>query len=191
MKKLRLALPALLGLLLLAAPVLAEEPSQHEKDKGFVALCFGCVTLIPFVYATVGFAFHLLLRAFAPRKTRLALFHADGGRARTFLLGAANTFVLLLLSAAAAHLGVHVLAALPLLALNGLALLGSHGLAASLGARITGSAAPELKELALGWFVLCYVGCFPLLGWAVASFWICRSVGVGVLSVLTGPDDVR
>ena len=188
----RRLLAALFLLLVAASPALADQPdpSDQEKNKQFVALCGGCLTVIPLVLVPLGLAFHLLLRALAPRRTRLLLLQADGGRARTFALGLANALVLAVIGTAAQHLHAALVGLVVTLAFWGLAFVGSHGLAASLGGRITGNPNPEVKELALGWFVLVYVGCFPIVGWMAAAYWTCRAIGTAVLGILTAPERV-
>lgn len=182
-------LTAALFVVATASPALAGDgPHDPEKDKQLVALCGACLTIIPLVVVPLGLAFHLLLRALAPRRTRLLFLHADSGRARTFFLGLVNAFVVTLVGIAAGHLHAPVVWLLATLVFWGLAFFGSHGLAVSLGARITGNASPGLRELALGWFVLVYVGCFPFVGWLAAFYWTCRGTGAALLALLSGSD---
>ncbi|HZV01846.1 MAG TPA: hypothetical protein VFF73_34355, partial [Planctomycetota bacterium] len=83
----RRALAALGLLVAVATPCFANDP---EKDKQFVGLCIGCLTVVPLALFPVGLAFHLLLKALAPRRARFLIDAAESGRARTFLLGFLN-----------------------------------------------------------------------------------------------------
>ena len=154
-----------------------------ERDKQFVGLCLLCITLVPLALVPLGLAFHFLLRALAPRRARLLVLNAESGRARTFFLGLANTFVLGLLFLVAGHVHAPVVGLIASLLFWSLAFVGSHGLAGALGMKITGAVTVEPRELALGWFVLVYVACLPFLGWTLALYGVCRAIGTTVVSL--------
>jgi len=187
MRRALAALAPLLLVLAVASPALAGDP---EQDKRFVALCGGCLTVVPLALTPLGLAFLLLLRALAPRRARLLVLQAESGRVRTFVVGLANVIVLSLLGVAAQHFHAPVVALLAWLLFVALVCLGSYGLAGGLGMRITGSVSVEPRELALGWFVLCYVGCFPLIGWTLALYGACRAIGAGLLALVARDDGV-
>lgn len=174
------------GLLAALLPLLAATPAfaDQEQDKHFVAICLGCLTVVPLGLFPLGLAFLLLFRALAPRRARLLVLQAESGRIRTFIVGAANVTVLALVAIAGQHFHAPMVIMLAWLACGGLVFLGSYGLAGGLGMRITGGVTVDLKELALGWFVLCYVGCFPLVGWCLALYGGCRAVGAGLLALV-------
>jgi hypothetical protein len=175
----------MLAVLVAATPALAGTP---EQDKQFVAWCIADMTIIPLALFPLGLAFHLFLRAMAPRMTRHLVLNADAGRLKTFFLGLMNALILIVIAFAALHFQAHLVWLLAVFVYCALAFVGSHGLASSLGAKITGSPAPDLKELALGWFVLVYLGLFPIVGWCLAFYWECRCMGSALLAILTVED---
>ena len=183
----RFLLPAL-AVLLASTPALAGEA---EKDKGFVGLCLLDMTIVPLALFLLGLAFHLFLRAFAPRTARILVLNADAGRAKTCILGLMNALVLMLVGFVAAQHQAWLVWLVATFIFCALSFVGMHGLATSIGARITGSPSPDLKELALGWFVMSYVGCFPIVGWCLGFYWECRGIGAALLAILTaerGPE---
>ncbi|MCO5165984.1 MAG: hypothetical protein M9894_06405 [Planctomycetes bacterium] len=185
------ALAAAAALLASAAPALADEPG---RDGG--ALLVG-----PFLAAVVtyplGLAVHLLVLAFAPRRGAGLVEQAEAHRWKTLLLGAAHAAFLLLVLAAAAGRAPG-LAAL-VVALWGLVVLvGLHGVARAIGARVldeSGGAggAHEVRALAVGWFVVVFASAFPGLGWLLFPYWALRATGAAVLAVFSpgaaAPDD--
>jgi hypothetical protein len=173
----------LLGALLVlgaATPALAND----EHDKQVFAVYVGCLTVLPLALFPLGLAFLLLLRALAPGRARLLVLQAESGRIRTFVVGFANVAVLTLLAIAGQHFQMPFVVVLAWLACTALVFLGSYGLAGGLGMRITGSVSVDVKELALGWFVLCYVGCFPIIGWGLAAYGASRAIGAGLLALV-------
>ena len=82
--------------------------------------------------------------------------------------------------------------ALGFLALLGwilLALVGSHGLARSLGAKVLGREQPsgppgDLAEVSLGWAVLIFASAIPILGLFLAAYWCVRATGAAILALL-------
>ncbi len=177
----RFLLPAL-AVLALTTPALA---GDAEKDKGFVGVCLLDMTVVPLALFLLGLAFHLFLRAFAPRTARILVLNADAGRAKTFILGLMNAVVLMLVGFVAAQHQAWLVWLVATFIFCGLAFVGSHGLASSIGSRITGSPTADLKELALGWFVMSYVGCFPIVGWCLGFYWECRGIGAALIAFLT------
>lgn len=176
-----LALTAAL-LLGLASPALAA-----PKDE-VGALLFGPWFLAVVAYP-VGLALHLLMLGFAPRRGAGLVHKVEAFRGRTLVLGAINTLFFFFVFAA---LGEHApkLAALVATLWVMLALVGSHGLARSIGARVLDAppGTDELKALALGWFILCFASALPGLGWLLAIYWSIRATGGVVLTLFSVPD---
>ena len=169
-------------LLGLASPALAA-----PKDE-VGALLFGPWFLAVVAYP-VGLALHLLMLGFAPRRGAGLVHKVEAFRGRTLVLGAINTLFFFFVFAA---LGEHApkLAALVATLWVMLALVGSHGLARSIGARVLDAppGTDELKALALGWFILCFASALPGLGWLLAIYWSIRATGGVVLTLFSVPD---
>ena len=129
-------------LLGLASPALAA-----PKDE-VGALLFGPWFLAAGGYP-VGLALHLLMLGFAPRRGAGLVHKVEAFRGRTLVLGAINTLFFFFVFAA---LGEHApkLAALVATLWVMLALVGSHGLARSIGARVL-DAPPGTDELKALW----------------------------------------
>jgi hypothetical protein len=183
----RIAL-ALALVLALASPAFADDPGQKPKEAvGFFLLC---LTAFPIATFLPGLAFHLVLRALAPRRMRSITSEVDQHVVRTFAFGLVDSGVLFLVFAATAQKAPPI-AALVFLAWCALAFAGVHGIARSIGRRVLGADGPgsDLKELAVGWFVFCFVGWVPVVGWAYALVCLVRSVGAVVLQAFVAPDD--
>jgi hypothetical protein len=178
--------PVALALLLVLAATPAFAESEHDKQAA--ALYLGCLTVVPLALFPLGLSFLLLFRALAPRRARLLVLQAESGRIRTFVVGFLNVVVLGLLAVAGQHFHPPFAGVLAVLTCALLVFLGSYGLAGGLGMRITGAVTVDVKELALGWFVLCYVGCFPIVGWCLACYGACRAIGAGLLALVARED---
>lgn len=176
---------ALLGVALLAAPALGAEP---DRDGGAGALLVG-----PFLAAVVayplGLALHCLVLAHAPRRGAGLVEQAEAHRWKSLLLGAAHA-VFLLLALAAAGGRAPGLAALIASLWALAALVGAHGLARALGARVLDVRASglddrgsELGALAVGWFVIVFASALPGLGWFLGVYWGLRATGAAVLAL--------
>lgn len=177
------ALPALLLLaLLLPSPA-------YAGNKGDVA---GLIVLGPSLLALFllpfGLAAQGLILAYAPRRGRGLVHAVERHRVKTVVLGLINTLFLTFFVAATAKPA-------PLLALIGLMvwlvliLVGSHGLARGVGARILGrdeaSGPPsDALEAALGFGTLLFACAIPLLGVFLGTYWVVRATGGAVLSML-------
>ncbi|MBX3467726.1 MAG: hypothetical protein KF878_12645 [Planctomycetes bacterium] len=174
----RVVVPALLGVALLAAPALGAEP---DRDGGAGALLVG-----PFLAAVVayplGLAVHCLVLAHAPRRGAGLVEQAEAHRWKSLLLGAAHA-VFLLLALAAAGGRAPGLAALVASLWALAALVGAHGLARALGARVLDDRASELGALAVGWFVIVFASALPGLGWFLGVYWGLRATGAAVLAL--------
>lgn len=174
----RVVVPALLGVALLAGPALGAEP---DRDGGAGALLVG-----PFLAAVVayplGLAVHCLVLAHAPRRGAGLVEQAEAHRWKSLLLGAAHA-VFLLLALAAAGGRAPGLAALVASLWALAALVGAHGLARALGARVLDDRASELGALAVGWFVIVFASALPGLGWFLGVYWGLRATGAVVLAL--------
>lgn len=173
-----LALAALLGL---ASPAHAA-----PKDAG-------ALLVLPFATAVMayplGLAVHCLILAFAPRRGAGLVHGIEAHRWKTLVLGLAHTVFLLLICAAAGE-RAPALAALVLSLWCMLALVGTFGLARSIGARVLdvpSQGSHELRTLAVGWFVLCFVSAFPGLGWLLWIYWALRATGGVILALFSVP----
>lgn len=188
MKKLALALALLVAL---ASPAFADDPQGPQKAKEAVGFVLLCLTAFPLATFAPGLAFHLVLRALAPRRTRLITSEVENHFFRTLAFGFVDALVLFFAFAATAK-GAPPIAALVFLVAATLAFVGLHGIARSIGARVLGPTdgpRSELRELAVGWFVFCFVGWVPLFGWIYAFICIARSIGAVVLQAFVSSDD--
>lgn len=179
--------PHLVALLALAA-VLGLTPPALAAPKDA-----GALLVVPLLMALVayplGLAVHCLILAFAPRRGAGLLHNVEAHRWKTLVLGLAHTaFLFLVFAAAAEH--APALAALVFALWSMLALVGTFGLARSIGARVLDVPAQgpqELKALALGWFVLVFASAFPGLGWLLCAYWSIRATGVVILTLFSVP----
>ncbi len=176
---------ALLGAVLLAA-------SPAWAGKGDAA---GALIVIPPLAALavypLGLAVHLLLLATLPGRGRTLVAQARRPRTKGLVLGAINSAFLLFFAVAIAK-PAPPLALLIVLVWLAVALIGSHGLArvvgaAALGRRAADGPPADVKDLAVGWFVLVFAAALPLVGWVLAAYWSVRAVGGVVLTLLVGP----
>lgn len=177
---------ALAALALLAAPGTAW---AAEGDRAG-ALLFGPALLALPVFA-IGLAAHLLLVAVAPERGRSLVAQAERPRGRLLVLGLVDTLFLWFVALAIAK-PAPAISGLVLLIWLGLAFVGSHGLARALGARVLGrdprAPAPEdVRQLAVGWFVLTFAAALPLVGLLLAAYWSVRATGAVLLTLLVGP----
>lgn len=180
------ALLPLLLVLAAAAPALAGDGKKDEVG----ALLFGPWLLGLMAYP-VGLALHCLILSHAPRRGAGLVHKVETYRGRTIALGLLNTLFLGLVFAATVH-GAPALALLVACLWWTLALVGSHGVARSIGARILDEPADgkhELRGLAAGWFVMVFASALPGLGWLLALYWAVRSTGGVVLAAFSVPDD--
>ena len=177
------ALPALLALaLLLPSPAYA----GHKGDvAGLIVLgpSLLALFLLPFGLAAQG-----LILAYAPRRGRGLVHAVERHRVKTVVLGLINTLFLAFFVGATAK-PAPLLALIGLLVWLVLILVGSHGLARGVGARILGrdegSGPPgDALETALGFLTLLFACAIPLLGVFLATYWIVRATGGAVLSML-------
>ena len=173
---------ALLGLLLFPSLALA-----GGKGDAAGALLFGPL-FTALVLLPTGWALQALLLAHAPRRGQTLLHAVQRHRWKTILLGVLNSgfvFFLVAVTGKAAP-------ALGFLALLGwilLALVGSHGLARSLGAKVLGREQPsgppgDLAEVSVGWAVLIFASAIPILGLFLAAYWCVRATGAAILALL-------
>lgn len=178
-------LPLLL-VLAAACPALAGDGKKDEVG----ALLFG-PWLLGLVAFPVGLALHCLILAHAPRRGAGLVHKVETYRGRTIALGLLNTLFLGLVFIATAQ-------AVPALGLLvgclwwTLALVGSHGIARSIGARVLDEPTDgkhEVRGLAVGWFVMVFASALPGLGWLLATYWSIRATGGVVLAAFSVPDD--
>lgn len=179
----RRALPLLAFLALLAHPEAAYAGKGDEAAAGL---------LIPIVVAVlaypVGLALHCLIFAYAPRRGRGLVSNFQNHRAKTLVLGAMNT-VFLALVALTLKKPAAGLAALAIVLGFALAIVGTYGVANSIGARILGTddAPADFKTLALGWFVVDFAMAIPGLGLLLGLYWAVRGTGAVVLTLFSIP----
>jgi hypothetical protein len=179
-----------LALLGAALSLVASPRVALAEEKNSAAFLVGCVTVVPLALVPLGLAFHLLFRAVFPRRMRRIVHATETLPARASILGFVNALVLALVFAGTAERAPPVAHA-AFLAFVLLSFVGSHGVARALGARALGAPAAEslgaarseIRELAVGWFVIAYVGCFPVIGWVLGVFWLVRGLGALVLSL--------
>lgn len=169
------------------APRLALADEGEKNPAAFVLLS---VTLVPLALVPLGLAFHLLLRALFPRRLRRVVHAIETRRMRAAAVGFLNALVLGLVVLGTGQ-KAPAIAHATLLALVTLSFVGLHGVARALGARALGAtgaepmgaARSELRELAVGWFVVSYVSCFPGLGWVLGAWWAVLGLGAFVVSL--------
>ncbi len=176
------AVLALLSLLGLASPAHA---APRDAGAVLVAPFFAALFAYP-----LGLAVHCLILAYAPRRGVGLVHNVEAHRWKTLVLGLAHTaFLLLVFAAAAEH--APALAALVLTLWCMLALVGTFGLARSIGARVlganVGAGDDDLKALAVGWFVLVFASAFPGLGWLLWAYWAVRATGGVILTLFSVP----
>src|SRR5262249_28495227 len=89
------------GVLALASPACADHPGPKPKEAvGFLLLC---LTAFPIATFLPGLAFHLVLRALAPRRMRSVTTEVEQHVVRTFAFGLVDSGVLFLIFAATAQ----------------------------------------------------------------------------------------
>lgn len=116
---------------------------------------------------------------------------ARDARRKILVLGSINTLFLVVIVAATGKPAPPI-SLLVLVAGLALALIGSHGVARDLGARVLGHDEPavpgaDAKEVAVGWFVMVFSAALPLVGLFLAIYWLVASVGVAAMLLLVGP----
>lgn len=159
------------------------------EGKGDAA---GALVLFPLLTALVllpsGWALHALILAHAPRRGLALVQATQRHRWKTLLLGGVNTaFLAFLISVTGGKAPAISFLALLLWLL--LVLIGAHGIARGIGAKILGreqaSAPPgDLVELSLGWAILLFAAAIPILGLFLGFYWSVRAVGSAVLALL-------
>lgn len=184
----RLALAALT-----LAFVLQPRIAYAGGGDAFAAFVIGPSLVALFVFP-IGLALHWLIMGFSPRRGLALVEKLQTHRAKTIVLGSINTFFLLFFALATAK-PAPALALLAVLFWMTLALVGSHGIARSLGVRIlgrdqSGNPPDDVKELAIGWFVAVFVVAFPLLGLFVGAYWGVRATGGVILTLLADDEPV-
>jgi hypothetical protein len=197
---------ALVGLL--AGSAFGEPPGGDggKKEEKVLVFFLACTTVLPLATFLPGLAFHLLLRGIAPSRTRRLTTELETRFFRSAVVGVVDSLGLFLIFLGFAN-NVKAIALFAFLLWLALAFVGLHGIARALGASVLGSgpapasyvggfappspggSRPELRELVVGWFVLCWLGWFPVLGWAYALFSAVRGTGAVVLQALSGPED--
>ncbi|RMG06895.1 MAG: hypothetical protein D6731_24830 [Planctomycetota bacterium] len=175
--------PFLASLLLLTT---ASEPALAGGQDDAAAGIFG-PAVVAFFALPVGLALHAMILAYAPRRGAGLVEVLEAHRWKTLLLGVLNGCFLLLVGLTF-HKAAPALSVLALVVAFALACVGSHGLARGLGARVLGlppaDAPPaDLKQTALGWFVLVFALAIPGLGLMLAIYWGLRSMGGVVLAL--------
>ncbi|MBL4844361.1 MAG: hypothetical protein JKY65_02440 [Planctomycetes bacterium] len=157
------------------------------KGDAAGAILFGPLFLALLLLPT-GCALHALILAHAPRRGQALVQAAERHRWKTILLGVLNTGFVMFLVAATSK-GAPPLAMIGLLAWILLVLVGSHGLARSLGARALGREQPsgppgDLAEVSLGWTILVFGAAIPFVGLFLGAYWCVRATGAGILALL-------
>lgn len=175
-------LAALVGLLLFPSLALAGGKGDTAGALLFGPL-FTALLLLP-----TGWAFQALILAHAPRRGQTLLIAVQRHRWKTILLGVLNTGFVFFLVAATSK-GAPVLGMIAFLGWSLLALVGSHGLARSLGAKVLGREQPsgppgDLAELTLGWAILLFGASLPFVGIFLAGYWCVRATGAAILALL-------
>lgn len=173
---------ALLGVLLFPSLALA-----GGKGDAAGALLFGPLFMALLLLPT-GWALQALILAHAPRRGQTLLHAVQRHRWKTILLGVLNTGFVFLLVAVIGQ-AAPPLAFLALLTWTLLALVGSHGLARALGAKVLGREQPsgppgDLAEVSIGWAVLLFGAALPFVGMFLASYWAVRATGGAILALL-------
>lgn len=185
MKRAPVLLSILVGMLLLDA-------SPAYAGKGDEA---GAIILFPILFAAlaypVGLALYGLILAYAPRRGRGLVGNVENHRAKTVVLGILNTVFLLLVTLTLKK-AAPALAILAVLLGFTLAAVGSYGIARSLGARVLGrplatEGPGDVKEVAVGWFVLLFALAIPGLNLLLGTYWGVRATGGVVLTLFKIP----
>lgn len=177
----------------------APQPGKSRKRKMEEGV--ETLVLLPALLATVAFpvglAVHLLILGFAPQRGRGLARHLQGARrGKTLVLGAGNTLFFFVVVTSLGQ-SSPPLSLLALLLWVMLALVGSHGIARTVGARVRGVAEVEdepepgedMKSVAVGWFVLCFGAAFPVLGLGLLVYWAVRATGGVMLTLFSVPEE--
>jgi hypothetical protein len=178
---------AIPGFVLLA--LLLPLPVYAGAGKGDVAgaVLFGplmaALFLLPLAVGVQG-----LVLAYAPRRGRGLLHATANHRAKTLALGLINS-VFAFFFVAATGGPAPALALLGALTWLVLLLVGLHGIARPLGARVLGRDLPggppaDVVETAVGLVVLLFACSVPILGLFLAAYWTLRATGGAILSLL-------
>lgn len=153
-----------------------------DDARGFVI----SITLLPLALFPLGLAWNLLALMIAPIRSEDLALDINEHRWKTLFLGLANIVALLVLFGAFEK-RVPLLAGLVFLTFISLALAGAHGAARAVGETLLERAGvisgSPLKALAIGWFVVVYVSCVPVIGWFIGAVWLLRGVGGVILQV--------
>lgn len=184
-RSLFLIVPLILGLVSAAFgadEVVPDAAKQKEAIQFIVTF-----TLLPLALYPIGLAIHLFLAGLAPNRSEDLALDIQENFWKSLLLGLANGLGLLILAGVLSK-PVPAAAALAGLALCLFVVCGLHGAARSVGTRILERVAHKsppnpIIALALGWFVVLYVSCVPVVGWMFGLSWILRGIGGVVLQV--------
>jgi hypothetical protein len=166
----------------------AAEPALAGPKKDQVVGLLLSMTLLPLALYPIGLACHLILASLAPYRSEGLSLDLQDHYWKTLLLGLCNAVALIIL-AGVFQKRAPGLASLCSLALLSFMILGLHGIVRSTGdwilencARL-GPTTHALKSIAVGWFVILYVSCIPLIGWFLGCYWIVRGIGGVVLQI--------
>jgi hypothetical protein len=175
-------LPLLAFLALLLHPTAAFAGKGDDAAAGLLVPIFVAALTFP-----VGLALHYLIYAYAPRRGAGLVSSYRNHRVKTIVLGIANT-IFLLLVALTLKKPAAPLAALAVLLGFALALVGSYGVACTLGSRILDREGPgDVKSIALGWFTAVFAFGIPGLGRLLWLYWAIRGTGAVVLTLFSIP----
>ena len=171
--------------LVLLFPSLALAAGGKGDAAGALLLgpLFSALILLP-----TGWALHALILAYAPRRGLALVQATQRHRWKTLALGGVNTAFLAFLIVVTGD-KAPAISFLALLLWLVLALVGAHGVARGIGAKLLGreqAGAPpgDLAELSLGWVTLLFGAAIPILGVFLGLYWSARAVGSAILALL-------
>ncbi len=189
--RLPIALSFTFALVLLASDAWAGPGADKKAQQTVIVLW----TALPFVALLVsaGLGAFMTYRATFTRRSERVLRAAGSSPIKSFILGAANTALLLIVSAALGE-GAPAIAALFMALLLLLAFMGLAAKAESIGARIAKAAGREcsaITAILIGWPTLVGILIIPFIGWGIVIYIAVCGVGAAILSFFAAAPDAE